>query len=70
MAAGVDAAADHQGAADAAADVGIEDDAMAAARPEEGLGQAGGVGVVGEPGRQFEGLAAPVTSAKSVQPST
>ena len=58
-AAAVDAAVDHQRPADAAADGDVEDDRVAAARAEEGLGQPGGVGIVGNGGRQAERLAAP-----------
>ena len=71
VSAGVDAAVDHQGAADAAADGDIEDHAMAAARPEKGLGQAGGVGIVGEPGRQAQtsrGTSRPGRSRSSPRP--
>ena len=66
MPAGEDAAVDHQGPADAAAHVGVEDDAMAAARPEEGLGQACGVGIVGQRGRQSERFPAPIDQGKVV----
>ena len=57
--AAVDAAVDHQRPADAAAHGDIEHDAMTAARAKEGLGQPGGVGVVGNGGGQAECLAAP-----------
>ena len=60
MAAGVDVAVDYQGAADATTHVGIEDYAMAAARPEQSLGQARGVGIVRQRGRQSQRLAAPL----------
>ena len=71
VSAAVDAAVDHQGPADAAADVGIEDHAMAAAGPEEGLGQAGGIGIVGERRPASPNVSRhQSTSAKSVQPST
>ena len=59
VAAPVDAAVDHQGPADAAADGDIEDHAVPAAGAEKGLGQPGGVGVVGNGGGQAESLAAP-----------
>ena len=52
--------ADDQCPADAAADVGIEDDAAAAAGPEPRLAQPGHVGVVGHGRRQGKRPAAPV----------
>ncbi len=60
----IELSADDQRAADAAADVGVENDAGAAARAEERLGQTGGIGVVGHGGGQPQRLAAPLPQIK------
>ena len=56
----IDLAVDHQRAADAAAHVAVEDDRLPAPAAETGLGQPGGIGIVGERHRHAQRLPAPV----------
>ncbi len=69
--AAIDFSVDHQGAADPAAHVGIEHHPLTPARPEVGLGQAGGIGVVGQrDGGRPRFSRTQAARSKSSQPAT
>ena len=60
LAAGINPAGVHQGPTNAATHVRVEDHPMTTSGAKEGLGEARGIGIVGECCRQCERLAAPI----------